>query len=129
MAEPTTTSGVLIGLSSSFGITILGVATGLDPAILIAGFSGGLWALSIQPPPGVLPRIVFLGGSSMVAGYLAPVAAAVVAAAAAKTIPFWPPDINRGVMQFPVAFCIGFLGLRWIGPALLRRAEKVEGQI
>ena len=128
MAEPTTTSGVLIGLSSSFGITILGVATGLHPAILIAGFSGGLWAMSIEPPAGLLARILFLGGSSMVSGYLAPVAAAVAAAAAVKLIPFWPADVTREVLQFPVAFCVGFLGLRWIGPALLRRAEKVEGQ-
>lgn len=129
MSEPTT-SGALIALSSSFGITIFGVATGLHPAILIAGFSGGLWALSIpQQASSWQSRLLFLGGSSMVAGYLSPIITAVAAAAAAKTIPFWPADITRDVLQFPVAFCIGFLGLRWLGPALLRRAQKVEGEI
>lgn len=129
MAEPTSTTGFLIGFSSTFGITVFGVATGLHPALLIAGFSGGLWALSIpQQHAGALSRVLFLAGSSMVAGYLSPVAAALAAAAAARLIPFWPADITRDVMQFPVAFCIGFLGLRWLGPALLRRAEKIEGE-
>lgn len=127
MAEPTTTSA-LIGLSSAFGITLFGVATGLHPSILIAGLAGGLWALQINPPVGALARILFLGASSLIAGYLAPVAAAVTAAAAVKLLPFWPADVSRDVLQFPVAFCIGFLGIRWIGPALLRRAEKLEGE-
>ncbi|MBI2306090.1 MAG: hypothetical protein HYU78_02190 [Rhodocyclales bacterium] len=129
MAEPTSTTGFLLGLSSTFGITVFGVATGLHPAILLAGFSGGLWYLSIEQPAGALARVLFLGGSSLVAGYLAPVIAALVAAAAAKTVPFWPADITRDVLQFPVAFCVGFLGLRWIGPALLRRAQKAEEQL
>lgn len=127
MAEPTTTSAI-IGLSSAFGITVLGVATGLHPAILIAGFSGGLWAMSIAPPAGIVARVLFLAGSSMVTGYLAPVVTAILAAAAVKTIPFWPADVTRDVLQFPVAFCVGFLGLRWIGPALLRRATRLEGE-
>lgn len=127
MAEPTTTSA-LIGLSSAFGITLFGVATGLHPSILITGLAGGLWALQINPPVGVLARILFIVTSSLIAGYLAPVAAAVAAAAAIKFLPFWPADVTRDVLQFPVALCIGFLALRWLGPALLRRAEKLEGE-
>lgn len=126
MAEPTSTTGVVLGLSSTFGITVFGVATGLHPALLIAGFSGGLWYLSIEQPTGTLARILFLGGSSLVAGYLAPLATAVAASAAVRMLPFWPADITRDVLQFPVAFCIGFLALRWLGPALLRRARKAE---
>lgn len=124
MAEPALTTA--FGLSA-FGLTVFGVATGLHPTILIAGLSGGLWAISYKPPAGLLARILFLAGSAMIAGYVAPVAAAVAASAAAKLIPFWPADITRDVLQFPVAFCTGFLGLRWIGPAMLRRAEKLEG--
>jgi hypothetical protein len=126
MAEPTSTSAAL-GFSA-FGLTIFGVATGLHPAILLAGLSGGLWAMSYQPPATLLARILFLAGSSMIAGYLAPVAAAVAASAAAKLIPFWPADVTRDVLHFPVAFCVGFLGLRWLGPAMLRRANKLEGE-
>lgn len=125
MAEPATTA---IGISSAFGLTLFGVATGLHPGILIAGLAGGLWAASYQPPAGILARILFLAASSMVSGYLAPVAAAVAASAAARLIPFWPTDVTRDALQFPVAFCTGFLGLHWIGPAMMRRAEKLEGE-
>lgn len=126
MAEPTSTAAAF-GISA-FGLTIFGFATGLHPMILISGLSGGLWAISYNPPSGILPRVLFIGGSAMIAGYLSPVFAAVAASAAVKLIPFWPADITRDVLQFPVAFCTGFLGLRWIGPAMLRRAEKIEGE-
>lgn len=39
MAEPSITAGTAVAT----GLTIFGISTGLDPAILIAGLAGGLW--------------------------------------------------------------------------------------
>lgn len=123
--EPTTSTAATV---TAAGLTILGVTTGLHPPILLAGLFGGLIAMSYHPPSGVLARVLFMAGSSLIAGYVAPAAAAIAASAAASLIPWWPRDITREVMQYPTAFLIGFLGLRWLLPALLRRAEKLEGE-
>jgi len=123
--EPTTSTAATV---TAAGLTILGVTTGLHPPILLAGLFGGLIAMSYHPPSGVLARVLFMAGSSLIAGYVAPAAAAIAASAAASLIPWWPRDITRDVMQYPTAFLIGFLGLRWLLPALLRRAEKLEGE-
>lgn len=124
MAEPASSAAAF--LLTAAGLTVFGVATGLHPPVLVAGLFGGIWAISYQAPARLPSRVAFLGGSSLVAGYLAPVLAAVAAAAAVKLIPWWPADVTREVMQYPVSFITGFLAIRWIGPALLRRAEKLE---
>lgn len=126
MAEPT--ASALLAAGTAAGLTVFGVATGLHINILIAGLFGGLWALSYQPPAGIVARVLFLLGSSLVAGYVAPVLASVAASAAANLVTWWPGDVTRDVMQYPVAFFTGFLGLRWLGPALMRRAQKLEAE-
>lgn len=124
MAEPTLP---FLALTTA-GITVMGVATGIHPGLLIAGVGGGLWALSYQPPAGWLARVFFLLVSALVAGYITPVGAAVAASGATAMLPWWPTDITRDVLQFPIGFVIGFLAVRWFGPALLRRADKIEGE-
>jgi hypothetical protein len=126
MAEPTS-SAAAIALTAA-GITLFGIATGLHPPMLLAGFFGGIWALSHQPPASLVARILSMIGSAMIAGYLAPVAAAVTASAAARLLPWWPADITREAMQFPVAFCIGFLGISGFGRILLRMARRAEAR-
>lgn len=126
MAEPT--SSAFIAAGAAAGLTVFGVATGLHINILIAGLFGGLWALSYQPPAGIVARVLFLLGSSLIAGYVAPVAASVAASAAANLVTWWPRDVTREAMQYPVAFFTGFLGLRFLGPALMRRAQKLEAE-
>ena len=49
MAEPTSSAAALAAATAT-GLTVFGVATGLHPAILLAGLAGGLWALSYQEP-------------------------------------------------------------------------------
>ena len=126
--EPTTSTSGLAIAASAAGLTVFGVTTGLHPNILLAGLFGGLIAMSYHPPTGFIPRILFMIGSALIAGYVAPAAAAIAASAAASLISWWPRDITRDAMQYPVAFLIGFLGLRWLMPAVLRRAEKLEGE-
>ena len=123
--EPTTSIPAAL---TAAGLTVFGVTTGLHPNILLAGLFGGLIAMSYHPPSGVLARVLFMAGSSLIAGYVAPAATAIAASAAASLISWWPRDITYQVMQFPVAFLIGFLGLRWLMPAIARRANKMEGE-
>ena len=53
MTEPVTPSA--FGLTAA-GVTLFGVATGLDPALLCAGAAGGWWAMTYQPVLGALDR-------------------------------------------------------------------------
>lgn len=127
MAEPTTSTAVLIQIASTAaGLTLFGVATGLQPQILLVGLLGGFWAMTYKPPAGLMARILFLLGSSLVAGYVAPVAAAAAAAAAVSTLSWWPRDITREWLQYPVAFFSGFLAIRYLGPALMRKAAQID---
>lgn len=130
MAEPTSSVSalVLVTTGTAAGLTVFGVATGLHTNLLIAGLFGGIWALSYQPPAGVMARILFMLGSALVAGYVAPMAASIAASAAASMFSWWPRTLTYEVIQYPVAFFTGFLGLRWMGPALMRRAEKLEAE-
>jgi len=55
-------------------ITVLGVATGLNYDVLLAGFAGGLVSLSYLNPTGVWRRIWTPITATLTAGYVAPVA-------------------------------------------------------
>lgn len=55
-------------------ITIGGVATGLDYAVLLAGFAGGLVSLSFLPPMSIWRRIWTPVTATLTAGYASPVA-------------------------------------------------------
>ncbi len=115
MAEPSVTAGTAVAT----GLTIFGISTGLDPAILIAGLAGGLWAQSYHPPAGIWRRLTLIALASILAGYLAPAVAAV--AASSETV--------RGIftltaLQLPVAVLIGLTSHRVLGPAFMRFAAK-----
>ena len=115
MAEPSITAGTAVAT----GLTIFGISTGLDPAILIAGFAGGVWAQSYHPPTTFWRRLALVALASLLAGYLAPAFAAV--ASSSETI--------RGIftltaLQLPAAVLIGLTSHRVLGPAFMRFAAK-----
>ncbi len=116
MPEPTSSSVAAIAVTST-GLSILGVSTGLQPDILLAGFAGGLWALSYQPDLPFLRRIASTLGSSIVAGYLAPVAVSILR----STL---PSDLSRDIAQTSFGLLIGLISQQIIGPAVLRFAAK-----
>lgn len=117
MAEPAS-SGLSLAATAT-GLTLFGVATGLDPAILLAGLAGGLWALSYQPPAPAWKRVAVTAMASIIAGYLTP---AIVAGA--TSLDAWPHAITHDLLQFPVAVLIGLLTHRVLGPAILRIAAR-----
>lgn len=107
------------GAVTAAGITVLGVSTGLDPTVLIAGFAGGLWAQSYNPPTHWLQRLAATALAAILAGYFAPAAAAVLSAS----------DAIKGALpghalQLPVAVLVGLLAQRVLGPAIMRIARK-----
>lgn len=119
MAEPSLTVAATTAAATATGITVFGISTGLDPAILIAGVAGGLWAQSYHPPAGFMRRLALIALAAILAGYLAPAIAAV--AASSETI--------RGIfsltaLQLPIAVLVGLTSHRVLGPAVMRFAAK-----
>lgn len=105
--------------AAAAGITILGVSTGLDAALLIAGFAGGLWAQSYSAPAHWLHRVAATALAGVLAGYFAPAAAVMLSAF----------DTIKGALpghalQLPVAVLVGLLAQRVLGPAIMRIARK-----
>lgn len=113
-----TSSAGAITLSAG-GITLLGIATGLHPTVMLAGFAGGLWAVSYEKPPIPLARrLTWTCGSAIVAGYLTPPAVAML-------LPSLPGRMTAELIQHGAAFLIGFTAFSHLGPALLSLAGKI----
>ncbi len=113
MAEVTTST------ATAAGLTVLGVATGLEPGLILAGFVGALWAQTyIQTAP-YLQRLLFTVLGSIVAALLAPAGAALVTA-----IPGISAAVPLKTLEVPAAVVIGLLCHRYLGPLLMRLAER-----
>ena len=120
MIDPSTQSAVAVAVTGA-GITVFGVALGLHPELLLAGFCGAMWSLSICDPMPALRRITVSTISTFVAGYLTPALSAVVLA---HNVSWLPPNLTGEIVQYPLAMMIGFLSHQVIGPWLLRAAGK-----
>lgn len=117
MTEPISSASTLA--ITSTGLTILGISTGLQPDIMLAGFAGGLWALSYQPPWPPLRRISATLGSAIIAGYTTPLVVALV-----RVSPVWPGELARDIAQSTIALLIGLVSHQVLGPAILRIAAR-----
>lgn len=121
MAEPSATAA---GMAAT-GLTFFGVATGLDPAILIAGFAGGVWAQSYQTPTSIWRRLLLVILASILAGYLAPAAAALAITASSNA----RGAFTLTALQLPLAVLIGLTSHRVLGPAVMRFAAKKADEV
>ena len=122
MADPA--SSVAAAVVTASGITIFGVALGLHPEIMVAGFAGGLWALSYQPQAPLIKRVASTILAAVLAGYGAPVASAGVTA-----LPAWPAVLSRELVQLPIAVLIGLLSHSVLGPSFLRIAQRKADEV
>lgn len=116
MADIATATG---GGAAVVGLSLFGVSTGLDPALLIAGFAGAAWAQSYSPSKTYLQRLILTLLGAVLAGYFAPVASTLIAAS----------DTVRGALpgkalQLPVAVLVGLLVHSVLGPAIMRIVRK-----
>lgn len=118
MADPT--SGAAIIALTTTGISLLGVATGLHPDLLLAGLSGGFWALCYADPLPGWRRVAITAVAAVIAGYFTPLVVAVV-----KVGAWLPPDLTQDVVRLPAAATIGFLAHKIIGPAFVRLGAKL----
>lgn len=120
MAEPSVTAGTAVAT----GLTIFGVSTGLDPAILIAGLAGGLWAQTYHPPTSLVRRVALTALASILAGYLTPAAAAIASSSEVLREMF-----PMAALHLSVAVLIGLTSHRVLGPAFMRFAAKKAEEI
>jgi len=115
MTEPVTSSSAAFFGVTAGGITVLGIATGLHPALMLAGAWGGWWAISYQPPMGVSARLSRIFISAIAAGWLVPGGIAIAAHRG------WLPEaIAPELMQFPAALLTGLLAVDVIGRLVLK---------
>ena len=117
-------SSTLFAASAAAGLTVFGVSTGLQPAILLAGLAGGLWASTYSSPASPIKRAAVTVLSAVLSGYLTP-----SFAAALTSFSGWPEAVTCDLAKLPIAVVIGLLAHRVLGPALLKFAQKKAEEV
>lgn len=121
MTEPITNIGAPLAAAS--GLTVFGVATGLDPGLLFAGLAGALLAIVFQEAMSLWKRVGITALSSIISAWLAQ-----AVALWAIGLSWWPGTVPADVVKFPVAAFSGLLMYRVIAPKLIQYAEhKADG--
>lgn len=114
--------------ASSAILTTALAASGLDPVLLFAGLCGGYWSLIyIEEPIPLTRRLSLSALSSLIGAWAANWGAAPLAALAASWWKWWPPEAGGKGMAIMIALSVGLLAHRYIGPALMRRAARIDG--
>lgn len=122
MPEPTATTAAAIGMTAA-GLSIFGVATGLHPALMLAGIAGGWLSLSYLPVMAVGQRIVTAILSAVAAAWGAPAVAAAVVGQS-----WFPAGVTYDLLRFPLAMGIGMLLHTVLAPGLMALVKrKMEG--
>lgn len=118
MADPSSTAAA----TAAAGITIFGVATGIDPSLLLAGLSGGWLALYQFEVFGLASRIGFVVLSALLGSMVGPLAGSVALAMLTKAGISVPPN----QIHIPMAIVVGLLSIRVIGPRLVGFAQRTK---
>jgi len=105
--------------AATTGLTILGMATGLDGATLLAGLFGALLAQSYGSKEPWWKRAFITSISAILAGYFAP----------AIAIWFFADSELRFVFKLPIAAGFAFIVHGVLGPAALKFATKKAEEI
>lgn len=117
MSEPTTTIAATTVTAS--GLTVFGVATGLDPGLLFAGLAGALLAIVFQEPMSPWKRIGVTALSAVMSAWLAKAVALGVTG-----MTWWPRTVPAEVIQHPAAAFAGLLMYLVIAPKLIQIAQR-----
>lgn len=115
MSEPISAGAALGVAVTAGGITIFGIATGLHPALLLAGAAGGWWAMSYQSATSVLGRMHRIVISALVAAWGAP---------ALSMLGWMPEAIPDQVLQLVLALIIGLTTIDVLGRGLMALARR-----
>lgn len=116
MAEPAIAGAGLLGtVATGAGITVLGVATGIEPWVLIGAVTGAVWSQARAPGAKFAERCVRIVGGSVLAVIGAPVLAAVMIGSSKA-----PSGIAHPMLAPGLALLIGYLAHRVIMPGIER---------
>lgn len=118
MAEPTTTAAASAAATAT-GLTLFGLATGLDPGALFAALAGALFAIVFQEPMALVKRLFVTVGSAVLAAWTSQ-----AAALAATGMGWWPKTLPAGVVLYPMAAMAGLLMYRVLIPKLIALIER-----
>lgn len=118
----------MVTAATAAGITLFGVATGVDPSLLVGGIAGGWWAtFQFDVAATVVARLAFITLSALLGALLTPLFAVValdLAGKAGMSLPEVP-------LRLALAVVIGLLAIRWLGPRIVavagRAADRAEG--
>lgn len=116
MTEPVSASSALITVTAG-GVTLLGLATGLDPLLLLAGAWGGWWAQSYQPPAGAMARLNRVLIAAVAAAWGSP---PLVGWLASRTL--LTDEVPGVAWEAVAALGIGLLAVDVLGRGLLKLA-------
>lgn len=119
MSEPATSA--IVSITQASGITLFGIATGLDPVLIVAGAAGGWWALSYLESPGrALARANRIALSSILAAWGSPVVVGLNFLPLPENFPEFP-------LKIVVSIGIGLIAIDIIGKGLMAFVrEKVK---
>lgn len=117
MPEITGSSVAAVG-----GLTLFGVATGLDPVLIVAGLTGSFFSYYFMDPLPLARRISGAFFAALGSAWGAP-----VLVAALTSVSWWPAAVATGALSPLVALTIGFLTNPVIAPGSIQIARrKVE---
>lgn len=105
MTEPATTTAA--HALAGTGIMVAGIATGLPADLIFPSFVGALWALKTAEQGGPWARVLQVVAGTLFAAW----SAAPASLGAAGVIP-QVAQIDPGMLRYPLAFAIGWGGLR-----------------
>lgn len=124
MSEPVSAGFISV---TAGGITVLGIITGLHPALMLAGAAGGWWAMSYQQQMTVLGRLNRILLSSIVAAWGSPVTAAWGVPVIEKVLPDAVP-IPHSAVELGIALIIGLVTIDVLGRSLMSLVRgRMEG--
>lgn len=126
MPEPASSTVAMVATAA--GLTFFGVATGLQPDLLLVGLAGGLGSQLYLPPMPPLKRAALGAFAALVASWTAPLGASVAAAWLASFFAWWPRSATADVMQYPVALVLGVVSHR-LPPLLFGWTNRVAGEV
>lgn len=121
MSEPATSA--IVSVTQASGITLFGIATGLDPVLIVAGAAGGWWALSYLESPGrALARANRIALSSILAAWGSPVVVGLNFLPLPENFPEFP-------LKIVVSIVIGLIAIDIIGKGLMAFVREKVTQL
>jgi hypothetical protein len=110
----------VVSITAAGGVTLFGIATGLQPELLVAGAAGGWWAMSYQPPIKPFTRANRIVLSSLIAAWLTPLTLHLIGR--------YVEEIPTAA-ALPVALCVGLISIDVLGSGFTRIAKKLLARV